>query len=240
VAGSDRVPEPVRSAATDVMKSLQGFMISSFGMSGYKQFEAGKNGVFIVLPSGNPNSWRHYRWYTPIRGDSKNYGNWSFLKDGATPGNGAVENWFELLESWFNVADEKSGINEAQDTGRDLEKIQGEWTMVSMEERGEKIQYEDVSRMKLTVNGNQWIVRRKGQDVEQKYTIKIDSSQNPKVLDLTPDVGYRDFVSLGIYKLEGDTLTLCRTTETGDIDRPREFRTTREEGILVVWKRVKN
>jgi clostripain len=240
VAGSDRVPESVRSAATDVMKRLQDFMISSFGMSGYKQFEAGKNGVFIVLPSGYPNCWRHYRWYTPIRGDRRNYGNWSFLKDGATPGNRVVENWFELLESWFNVDDEKSGINAAQDTERDLEKIQGDWTMVSLEERGEKAQYEDVSRMKLTVNGDQWIVRRRGQDVEQKYTIKIDSSQNPKTLYLTPDVGYREFVSPGIYKLEGDTMTLCRTTETGDIDRPREFKTTREDGILVVWKRVKN
>jgi clostripain len=100
VAESDRFPEPVRSAATDVMKNIEGFMIASFGMSGYHQFEAGKNGVFIVLPSGRPNSWKHYRWYTPTKGDGAYYGNWSFLKDGATPGNGAVENWFELLEEW--------------------------------------------------------------------------------------------------------------------------------------------
>jgi hypothetical protein len=26
----------------------------------------------------------------------------------------------------------------------------------------------------------------------------------------------------------------------GDIDRPSEFKTTPEEGILVVWKRAKN
>ena len=195
--------------------------------------------MFIVLPSGNPNSWRHYRWYTPIRGDRENYGNWSFLKDGATPGNRVVANWFELLESWFNVTEEKSGVN-APDAEKELEKLQGEWTMVSLEERGEKTQDEVVSRMKLTVNGDKWIVRRRGQDMELKYTIKIDPSQNPKALNLTPDVGYRDYVSLGIYKLKGDTMTLCRTTETGDIDRPREFKTTREEGILVVWKRTKN
>ncbi len=75
-------------------------MIASFGMSGYRPFEAGKNGVFIVLPSGRPNCWKHYRWYTPTKGDGTYYGNWSFLKDGATPGNGAIENWFELLEEW--------------------------------------------------------------------------------------------------------------------------------------------
>jgi clostripain len=239
VAGSDRVPEPVRSAATDVMKSLQGFMISSFGMSGYKQFEAGKHGVFIVLPSGRPNSWRHYRWYTPIRGDRENYGNWSFLKDGATSGNRVVENWFELLESWFNVAEERSGINTAH-AERELEKLQGEWTMVSLEQRGVKTRDEVVGLMKLTVKGDQWIVSRQGQGREQKYTIRIDPSQNPKTLDLTNNAGNREFASLGIYKLEGDTITLCRTTETGDIDRPREFKTTPEEGILVVWKRAKN
>ncbi len=96
-------------------------MIASFGMSGYKQFEAGKNGVFIVLPSGRPNCWKHYRWYTPLRGDNgENYGNWSFLKDGATPGNGVVENWFELLESWFDVAEDVGEVKAAPHAGKEL------------------------------------------------------------------------------------------------------------------------
>jgi clostripain len=111
VAGCDRLPESVRSAASDVMKNVDRFMIASFGMSAYKQFEVGKNGVFIVLPSGKPDCWKQFRWYTPIRGDRKSYGNWSFLKDGATPGNDVVENWFELLDAWFDVTDEKGGIN---------------------------------------------------------------------------------------------------------------------------------
>jgi clostripain len=111
VAGSDRFAEPVRSAATGVMNGVERMMIASFGMSAYKQFEAGKNGMFVVLPSGKPDCWKQFRWYTPIRGDRKSYGNWSFLKDGATPGNGVIENWFELLDSWFDVTDEKGGIN---------------------------------------------------------------------------------------------------------------------------------
>jgi len=60
------------------------------------------------------------------------------------------------------------------------------------------------------------------------------------ILDLTTNPGNNEFNSLGIYKLEGDTITLCRTTEGGDIDRPSEFKSTPEEGILVVWKRAKN
>jgi uncharacterized protein (TIGR03067 family) len=218
------------------MKSMQGFMISSFGMSGYKQFEPGKNGVFIVLPSGRPNTWKYYSWYTPTRGEGRNYGNWSFLKDGATPGNGAVENWFELLESWFNVPEEKRGIDAVKASEKELEKLQGEWTLVSLEENGRKIKDEEVSRMKLTIRGDQWILSYQGGS-EWRDTIKIDPSQNPGTLDLTGPAG---FTSPGIYKLEGDTLTLCNTADRGDIDRPREFKTTPEAGVLGVWKRAKN
>jgi clostripain len=236
IAGSDRFPEPVRSAATGVMKSLPGFMISSFGMSGYKQFEDGKNGVFIVLPSGRPNSWRYYRWYTPIRGDRNNYGNWSFLKDGATPGNGVVENWFELLESWFNVAEEPSGINTAE-AKKELEKLQGEWTMVSREMGGQKTRDEVLKQFRLTIAGDEWIVTY--QDKENlRITLKIDPTREPKTLDMRPKGGNEEDVSLGIYKLEGDTLTLCRMMASGDIARPQEFKTTREGEVVVVWRRA--
>jgi clostripain len=92
------------------MAAVEHFMIASFGMSGYKGFEAGKNGVYIVLPSGAPGCWNRFRWYTPLAGPGKT-GRWSFLKDGATPGNGIVENWFELLNSWFDEPNDKGGIN---------------------------------------------------------------------------------------------------------------------------------
>src|SRR5262249_28723247 len=182
VAGSDRLPEAVRSAATDVMKSVRGFTIASFGMSGYKQFEAGKNGVFIVMPSGRPNSWKHYRWYTPMRGDRENYGNWSFLKDGATPGNGVVENWYELLESWFNVTEEQEAIASAQVTKKELDRLQGEWTMVLLEQRGRKVRDEIVKQFKLTVKGDLWAdTAARGQETAQTRTvITIDPSEDPK------------------------------------------------------------
>ncbi len=97
VAGSERLPRQARAAAEDVMEAVTRFMIASFGMRGYGQFEAGKNGVFIVLPAAK----EHFRWYTPTPGVRRHHGKWSFLRDGATPGNGVVETWFELVESWF-------------------------------------------------------------------------------------------------------------------------------------------
>src|SRR5262249_51754050 len=188
VAECDRLPGSVRSAAAGVMKSVEGFLIASFGMSGYKGFEAGKNGVFIVLPSGRPNCWKHFRWYTPARGDREIYGNWSFLKDGATPGNGAVENWVELLESWFDVPDDKGAVKAAPGTKKgvvkaapgtneELDRLQGEWTMVSAEKRGEKVRDEAVSRSKLTIKGDQWTVTPpEGKGRSTTMTMIIDPS----------------------------------------------------------------
>src|SRR5262249_48038886 len=86
------------------------FMIASYGMRAYKGFEPGKNGVYIVFSSGKPGGWKQFRWYTPLPGTGKDYGRWAFLRDGATPGNGVVENSFELLEAWFDQADEKGSI----------------------------------------------------------------------------------------------------------------------------------
>jgi clostripain len=106
-----RLPDPVRDAAKNVMDAVERFMIGSFGMSDYKGFEAGKNGVYIVVPSGEPRSFAQFAWYTPLAGPGRDYGRWSFLKDGAIPGNGAVENWFELIDSWFDEADDKGGSN---------------------------------------------------------------------------------------------------------------------------------
>ena len=238
VAASERFAETVRAAAREVMKSVQGLIISSFGMSGYRQFDEGKNGVFIVLPSGRPNSWRHYRWYTPIRGSRNSYGNWSFLKDGATPGNGIVENWYELLESWFNVPAEPVAIAAAEGNN-ELDRLQGEWTWISRESAGQKTGPEILKRYKLSIKGDQWIVTSsQTPNFLLKMTISIDPTKDPKTLDLTPTDGKDPDVSLGIYKLEGDTITLCRNGVPGDFARPREFKAESEEVILVVWKRA--
>jgi clostripain len=116
-AGCDALSGDVRARARDVMAATDAFMLASFGMSGYAGFEEGKHGAFIVLPMddgpGKTARWRNFRWYTPGSHEQggKDLGGWAFLKDGATPSNGKVENWFELLDAWFDAADDAGGIN---------------------------------------------------------------------------------------------------------------------------------
>jgi clostripain len=107
----DRLSPEVRTAAKRVHDATERFMLASFGMSAYPGFESGRHGVFVVLPADTADIWKKFRWYTPLAGTGKDYGRWAFLRDAATPGNGTVENWFELLDTWFDTNDETGGLN---------------------------------------------------------------------------------------------------------------------------------
>jgi uncharacterized protein (TIGR03067 family) len=105
--------------------------------------------------------------------------------------------------------------------------------MVSLEENGKKRPDESVKQFKLTIKGEKWMVQF-GDNKAGETTFKIDPSKNPKTIDFTYKSGS---VSHGIYKVEGDTLTLCRAT--GKAERPTEFKIRDNADVLVVWKRAK-
>src|SRR5262249_5435629 len=68
----------------------------------------------------------------------------------------------------------------------------------------------------------------------------LDPTKQPKAIDFF----YLDGDAkpmLGIYRLDGDTLTLCWNTEpTKPGDRPTEFSTKGKKWTLAVWQRVVN
>jgi clostripain len=110
----DALDAATRATTKPAMAALAKFMIASFGMDGYAGFEPGKNGVFIVFPrcdgskvaalSAGPRTWSSYAWYSPnpFRDGKTLEGDLSWCRDGATAGDGKVENWFELLDSWYD------------------------------------------------------------------------------------------------------------------------------------------
>jgi uncharacterized protein (TIGR03067 family) len=118
----------------------------------------------------------------------------------------------------------------------DQKKLQGEWSMVRMEIR-QKERSRESEVWKLTVKDDQWTMTR-GPDA--RATFKLDETAKPKTIDRTFRDGGRatepEETYLGIYKLEGDQLTICHYGSSKV--RPTEFATTPKTGTLIVWKRV--
>jgi uncharacterized protein (TIGR03067 family) len=126
-----------------------------------------------------------------------------------------------------------AALTPGQETNKELEALQGEWKIVSIEPR-----LEPETSYTITIKGELWTI--KAPDIlgnaAAKTTIKIDPSKNPKTIDLLTKIGDKERPpQLGIYKLEGNTLTVCQTR--GKADRPTEFKST-DRHMLIVLKRT--
>jgi uncharacterized protein (TIGR03067 family) len=117
----------------------------------------------------------------------------------------------------------------AENDNRELEKLQGEWALHVSEHKGKTIAPRHPRTM--VIKGSEYSFDSNGQ--QQKVAFTIDPTKEPKHFDRSLEGG--TVISRGIYKLEGDTFTLCR--REGDI-RPTDFATTGKSGAITVWKRV--
>ena len=115
----------------------------------------------------------------------------------------------------------------------ELQKLQGIWTIVSLEMKGNKSSHESIKDWKLTIKGDEWTVSTPSRKTERRFM--IDTSKNPKMLDLIK-LDNKEAISPGIYNIEAETLTVCRTGFGGE--RPKQFMTAKDLGILAVWKRA--
>jgi uncharacterized protein (TIGR03067 family) len=108
------------------------------------------------------------------------------------------------------------------------------WVGESAESRGEPLAADKVKQMRLEFEGAKLRVTHPGKPV-QEGTFKLDPDASPKEIDA---IRNDDQVSRGIYKLDGDTLTVCM----GDVspNRPREFRTGPDTGpvLLATFRRA--
>jgi uncharacterized protein (TIGR03067 family) len=110
----------------------------------------------------------------------------------------------------------------------DIQKLQGCWNIKSLEVDGARMPAPSGARIVIEAGRFQSL----GMGAVYEGKIEVDAAQKPKSFDLVftkgPEKGNR---SLGIYKLQGGTWTICMTV-TGT-KRPKTFATTAGSGLAL-------
>jgi uncharacterized protein (TIGR03067 family) len=130
------------------------------------------------------------------------------------------------------LADDKADLE------KEAKKFQGTWTFESSETGGKEIPADDLKGFILIFEGAKHTVK-KGDEVVQVGTQKLDPTKSPKTIDVTVTEGpNKGKVLLGIYEIDGDTLKVCFDLQGKK--RPTEFKSAPgSENFVNVHKRVK-
>jgi uncharacterized protein (TIGR03067 family) len=122
----------------------------------------------------------------------------------------------------------------ADDSKSEIAQLDGEWSYVFYQCNGDIIPRQQIDPLKQITRNGKSTIYKNGQMISKgKYT--IDSSKTPKTIDYFDENGQ---VRLGIYMLDGDTLTVC--TSIHGNERPTEFTAKQGSGgSLIVFTRDK-
>ena len=131
------------------------------------------------------------------------------------------------LVSLFAAAASAAG-DEAQ---KALKALEGEWKVAKIVVAGEELGADKVKGMTFTIKGDQLIPSDNPKD---PATVKLDPSTKPASIEFKDT---HNEVSLGIYKLDGDTATFCFTEGKGA--RPKEFQSAKgSKTVLLELKKA--
>ena len=110
----------------------------------------------------------------------------------------------------------------------ELKRHQGTWAVTSSIYDGQPASQEIVRSIKRIVTGDHVVWERDGKRFAGTR-IEVDPSREPKTIDVIPDGGRnRGERVLGIYKLEGDRLTIAMAAPGQP--RPKEFQAAKGSG----------
>lgn len=123
-------------------------------------------------------------------------------------------------------------------------KLDGTYLIVGIEAGGEKLPDEFVTKQPeaeriLTIKGDKIISMKNGK--EDPATFKIDGSKKPAEITITNKKGDKDETIQGIFKVDGDTLTICAIESDKAADRPKEFKTSKDtKSLILILKKQKD
>jgi uncharacterized protein (TIGR03067 family) len=131
---------------------------------------------------------------------------------GSTPGSGLI---YQVLKR------ENQSVKSAlADAGR--RELAGTWQAVSYALDGKPASSDDMKQIKLIIDAQGKTSAFRGDQLFIASTTEIDPSQSPMTMDITFTIGDNNGkTALGIYKIEGGVLTICRSGPGQP--RPNEF-----------------
>jgi uncharacterized protein (TIGR03067 family) len=119
---------------------------------------------------------------------------------------------------------------------KDLEKFQGNWSLISAERDGKKTPEEDTRKIKLAIQGDMFVLRKDGVIISEG-TMTLDASKKPRTIDETITAGpNKGKVFLAIYEIDDEKHKVCFAA--AGKDRPTAF-SSRNGQLLQVWRRDK-
>lgn len=124
------------------------------------------------------------------------------------------------------------------DAKKDLDRLQGTWVMVGLEVNGETVPEKKIAGTTLVIRDDRYIVKVK--DTTHETTFKLFPDKDPKAIDMYfPNGPELPRLSKGLYRLDGDTLEICRHQAPGE-ERPTQIGTRPDTNLFIVtWKRQK-
>src|SRR5712692_5495969 len=103
---------------------------------------------------------------------------------------------------------------------RDLDLLQGSWTVTALEVEGQKIPATMLASGRIVIKGRRFAST--GMGTVYKGKLELDASTSPRQLNMKFDAGpEKGNTNLCIYELSGDAWKLCIATR-GDV-RPSSF-----------------
>jgi uncharacterized protein (TIGR03067 family) len=119
--------------------------------------------------------------------------------------------------------------------------LDGTYVLFSVEQGGMKVPDEILKKQSeedrtIVIKGDK--ITQPNKKDKAPLEIKLDATKTPAEIDTKETKGDKPETSFGIYKIEGDTLTICMVEDGKVSDRPKEFKTSKDsKAILLTLKK---
>lgn len=113
----------------------------------------------------------------------------------------------------------------------------GSWSLETVTLGGQALPLPDSEKKTITFTADGKVIRETAGKTEDGGTITVDLKKTPHEIDVV-EAAQKGQTGKGIFKVEGDTITICMTI--GDGERPTKFESPAgSQNILFTMKRVK-